>query len=164
MMISSNGINIAARDKLELDQYLLVIHNNVDSHRLSKLMCDTFEALIGGIYYDCGMRKVHAVVCMVFADMLQNNIYIEKYTSDSKTTLQEICHKHKIYTPRYSSTEHGPSHEKYYVTYLRVFDRVFGPKEGRSKKISEKLVALEALEFLKKSNNKSFLNDNQEME
>lgn len=151
-MVSSAGINRVACSKLLLDQYLLLIHKNVDDHRVPKIVCDTFEAIIGGIYYDCGLKKVYATVMDVFHEIIESGIDTIEHISDSKTILQEVCHKYKWDRPLYQSTEHGPGHKKYYKTYLKVVGKTFGPSESRSKKDSEKTLAFLALEYMRNQN------------
>ena len=111
------------------------------------ILAGVFEALLGGIYWECGYPAAYKVVERHFA----LDIKEKKFgTTDYKTRLQEIIQMVYRCPPTYRLVaESGPDHAKQFMTEIVVEGKVLGRGEGRSKKQSEQRAAQKALEALR---------------
>ncbi len=110
------------------------------------ILAASFEALLGGIYWEAGYDAVRPVVKGHFiADLEQSGLGLDDY----KTRLQELTQRLYRVPPTYRLVqESGPSHERYFETEIRVAGSLAGRGRGRSKKQSEQEAAQCALEML----------------
>jgi ribonuclease-3 len=68
---------------------------------------------------------------------------------DYKTRLQELTQRRLRMSPVYHVVEeHGPDHDKRFVTDLTIDGRAYGRGTGTSKKAAEQAAAMQALEQL----------------
>jgi ribonuclease-3 len=113
------------------------------------LMADTFEAVLGAIYLDGGMRPCRAFVRRHLGATLSLAKSSKQASDDYKTRLQENVQAELRCTPRYrivSTT--GPAHALLFVVEVLVNDRVLGSGSGASRKQAEQQAAREALHTL----------------
>lgn len=112
------------------------------------ILAGTFEALLGGIYWEGGYESGHRVVERFFgSDIRQKKLGLEDY----KTRLQEISQMLYRVPPTYTLVaEIGPDHQKRFATEITIGGRVMGRGEGKSKKQSEQEAARRALEELQR--------------
>jgi ribonuclease III len=97
----------------------------------TKNLANTFEALLGAIYQECGLSAVYKVVQ---AQMIQKAIEI-KMQIPAKQRLQEWVQKEYHQVPIYTFvTEKGPAHQRSFVFSVSVQDTVICTGEGASKK------------------------------
>jgi len=110
------------------------------------ILAASFEALLGGIYWEAGYEAVRPVVESHFiGDLEHGGLGLDDY----KTRLQEVSQRLYRVPPTYRLVrESGPSHDRYFETEIRVGGRLVGQGEGRSKKQSEQEAARRALEML----------------
>jgi ribonuclease-3 len=113
------------------------------------ILAGTFEALLGGIYWEGGYDAARRVVERYFgSDIKERKLGQQDY----KTRLQEICQMIFRAPPSYRVVaEMGPDHAKHFVTEIVVGGKVMGRGEGGSKKQSEQEAAKMALEELKRT-------------
>lgn len=106
------------------------------------ILADAYEALIGAIYLDLGMKVVGKFIRLTLLKELSNI----KLDRDFKSELQEkVIKKFKSY-PRYNLLRvEGPEHAKKFWVEVRVNGRRFGTGKGLSRKEAEKQAAKEAL-------------------
>ncbi len=111
------------------------------------LLADVFEAFIGALYLDQGLKTVrHFLNQRVFSRM---NEEAPMQVIDFKTRLQEYTQHHNLGTLDYRVVdERGPAHDKEFVTEVYTDGQMLGKGSGRSKKESEQQAAAQALQAL----------------
>ncbi|HVM59458.1 MAG TPA: ribonuclease III [Verrucomicrobiae bacterium] len=115
--------------------------------RLSNL-ADAYEALLGAVYLDGGLRAVRKFVFAQFAEEFQN---IKQTTprQNPKGRLQELLQAHSPNGPVYRVVhESGPDHSKYFEAVVEWEGREIGRGNGSSKKQAETVAAEAALASL----------------
>ncbi len=110
------------------------------------LLCAGFEALVGGIYLDQGIKAVEKF----FEPYLIQAIGIileDGQLRDPKSLLQEWTQARGHDSPVYTTTrESGPDHEKIFEVQVSVPGIIDGNGKGTSKREASKLAAKQALE------------------
>lgn len=111
------------------------------------LLADTFEAVLGAIYLDGGIRPARAFVRRHLRDILRQTRHAANADDDYKTRLQEEVQAKLQVTPRYRivSTS-GPPHAREFAVQVMVGRRVLGKGKGSNRKSAEQKAAREALE------------------
>ena len=115
--------------------------------RLSNL-ADAYEALLGAIYLDGGLRAARNFIFTQFADEFLN---IKQTTprQNPKGRLQELLQAHSSNGPIYRVVrESGPDHSKYFEVAVEWQGREIGRGNGSSKKQAETVAADVALAAL----------------
>ena len=112
--------------------------------RLSNL-ADAYEALLGAVYLDGGLRAARKCILAQFADEFLNL----KQTSprqNPKGRLQELLQAHSSSGPIYRVVhESGPDHSKYFEVVVEWEGKEIGRGNGSSKKQAETVAAEAAL-------------------
>jgi ribonuclease-3 len=117
--------------------------------RKPSLLADAFEAVLGAIYLDGGIRSARAFVRRELKVPLRETRGAAWTSDDFKTRLQEKVQARLQLTPRYrivSTT--GPDHALDFVVEVRIGDRVLGRGTGTNRKRAEQDAAKQALENL----------------
>lgn len=112
----------------------------------TSLLADAFEAVLGAVYLDGGIRPARAFVKRHLAERLAAAGSGSAAREDHKTALQEIAQARWRVTPRYrivGST--GPDHARRFEAEVLVGDRVIGAGAGSSRKQAEQDAARRAL-------------------
>lgn len=106
------------------------------------ILADAYEALIGAIYLDLGIKMAGKFIRLTLLKEL-GNIKVDR---DFKSELQEeVVKRFKTY-PRYSLLRvEGPEHERKFWVEVRVNGKRFGTGKGLSRKEAEKEAAKKAL-------------------
>ena len=106
------------------------------------ILSDAFEAVIGAIYLDAGMKEASRFIHQyVLSDIEHKTLFY-----DSKTILQEMVQSHGTNTLSYHLLEEkGPDHCKEFVISCCLGDRQLGVGTGRSKKLAEQEAAYQAI-------------------
>jgi len=132
--------------KLDLKQYVLVGRGeklNAGRGKTS-ILADLFEAILGAIYLDGGLKAADQFFLGHFEEMVQ--LMIEKPPENFKALLQERLQKAKRQIPRYEVLgEIGPDHEKLFKVGVFINNELIGEGIGTSKKEAEQLAAKAAL-------------------
>lgn len=113
------------------------------------LMADTFEAVLGAIYLDGGIRPCRAFLRRHLGETMRLARRSKQAVDDYKTRLQESVQARLRCTPRYrivSTT--GPAHALRFEVEVVIDDRVLGSGSGNSRKQAEQQAAREALHAL----------------
>ncbi len=130
--------------EIDLGEYMLLGKGEEMSggrHRPS-ILADAFEAVIGAIYLDGGMREAKKFI-LHFVDAAHLSL------QDYKTLLQEIIRKNPGERLSYVVTgETGPDHDKMFNVEVHLNSNVIGKGEGKSKKQAEQAAAKEALALM----------------
>jgi len=113
------------------------------------LQADSLEAVIGAVFLDAGYGAAEAVVCRLFAPLLQ--AAATQAGQDYKTRLQELLQARRQLRPEYLLTaSHGPDHQRRYEVEVLAAGVVLGRGEGTTKKRAEQEAARCALEHLER--------------
>ena len=109
-------------------------------------LCATFEALVGAIYLDQGMKVTRRWIHGILEDHQRE---IDSQSKDAKSLLQEHAQAHLHTTPSYRVVrEEGPDHAKVFTAQAVITDRIQGEGRGASKQAAEQAAAEAALRAL----------------
>jgi len=118
------------------------------------VLADVFEALIGAMYLDCGVKKVNKFIIKTLLPGLVNIIAEGSYL-DPKSALQEWAQEYRKCTPTYKILKaKGPDHGKTYTTVAKLGKEIAGQGKGSSKQKAEVAAAADALRKLCEDNKK----------
>ena len=110
------------------------------------LLADAFEAVLGAVYLDGGIRPARAFVRRHLGPRMRRAADATQPSDDFKTRFQEAIQATLQTTPRYrivSTT--GPAHARAFEVEVLVDGRVLGHGEGSSRKHAEQEAARKAL-------------------
>ena len=134
--------------KINLGDYLLLGKGEEISGGRKKpsLLANTYEALVGAIYYDSDLETAAEVLLPSIKKEIEG--FLETPESrDHKSDLQEYTQNKMVCIPAYKVTkEIGPDHEKQFEVIVSIKDKNRGKGMGRSKKEAEQAAAKMALE------------------
>jgi len=106
----------------------------------SSILADTLEALIGAVYFECGLAAADGLVHRLFDPVIDRSAGLGAGL-DWKTSLQELTASGVLGVPEYHVEESGPDHQKFFRASVRVGGRTYGSGSGRSKKEAEQQAA-----------------------
>jgi ribonuclease III len=106
----------------------------------SSILADTLEALIGAVYFECGLTAANRLVHRLFDPVIDRSAGLGAGL-DWKTSLQELTASGFLGVPEYHVEESGPDHQKFFRASVRVAGRTYGSGSGRSKKEAEQQAA-----------------------
>lgn len=132
----------------DLKKYLLLGKGEEKSGGRDRvaLQADAFEALIGAVYMDKGLketRKIFEKVVIPISEQETEDDFV-----DYKSYLQELVQSDKRSLVYRIVKETGPSHDKTFVTRVYMDDILMGEGQGKSKKDAEQSAAEMALKKL----------------
>ncbi|MFH0993705.1 MAG: ribonuclease III [bacterium] len=112
------------------------------------VLADAFEAFLGAIFLDKGLKEVYKVLDKVVFPAIEANLGTAD--DDYKSTLQELVQSEKRTLEYVIEAETGPSHAKEFVACVRFIDEniILGRGGGTTKKQAEQNAARAALELL----------------
>ncbi len=120
--------------------------------RRPSILADAFEALIGAIFIDGGMKSAYKFIEDSYVELIEK-INPKEIYKDPKTILQEFLQAQKVPLPSYEVINvEGEAHNQLFTVICVVskFDvKVEGG--GRSRKIAEQEAAKEAMATIEKS-------------
>jgi len=139
-------------EKLGLGDYLLLSNGEQITGGKSKpsIMADTYEALLGAIYLDGGIKAVREVLKKYHLKDRDKQLKNEEYIN-YKGELLEYCQargKRPVYRVVY---EEGPDHDKIFGVKVYIGEEELGYGEGTSKKNAEQEAAKATMTSLRKS-------------
>jgi ribonuclease-3 len=121
---------------------------NTGGRSRTSILSDAFEALIGAIYLDGGLKEAAAFIHSSMSELFNVSGNSEIFV-DYKTQLQEIIQKSGEQKVNYRIIEEkGPDHNKQFVARISVGDMILGDGEGKSKKEAEQNAAKVAMNKL----------------
>ena len=113
------------------------------------LLADTFEAVLGAIYLDGGIRPARAFARRHLGRSLNQTRRSTRPDDDYKTRLQETIQAKLQRTPRYRIVSMtGPAHALEFVAEVLVDDEALGTGSGSNRKRAEQEAARKALSQL----------------
>lgn len=150
-LVKSKSLANLAR-KLNLHEYIKVgnaYRENI--YDQDHLLEDVFEAFIGAIYLDQGIKKVTAFLNEIFLDLVKN--YQVNQAKDPKSKLQELIQGDLNDVVRYEIiSSKGPSNNPTFTAAAKLDGMTLGTGTGRTKKEAEFNAALDALERIATNN------------
>lgn len=110
------------------------------------LLANSFEAFIGALFLDQGIKPVQAFLEKILLSKVEN--IIKQHTlKDPKSLLQEIIQGQKQKSPIYNVlSEEGPPHAKIFTVGVYSDGKLLGKGTGKSKQQAEEMAAKQALE------------------
>lgn len=109
------------------------------------LIASAFEAVLGALYLDGGLRAARACVLPLLRDHMAR-VTSSRRIKDDKSLLQERAQAQLGVTPTYRiSSETGPSHDRTFMVEVMLGEFVVARGEGRNKRQAEQSAAHAAL-------------------
>ncbi len=137
---------------LDLGKYIYIslAEENNQGREKSSLLSNAFEALIGAVYLEAGLKKSREI-CIKLLEKAYPKIDMDSIFRDFKTTLQELTQARYGITPEYKLIKsYGPDHKKEFEIAVSVHGKEIAKAKGKSKKEAQQASAKLALEILKK--------------
>jgi len=134
--------------KIDLGNALMLGKGELNSGGLNKdgLLGSAFEALLGAIYIDSGLRAVEKFVNPILNEVEDSII---DSIHNPKSRLQEWAQSEKKGTPQYIIlSSEGPDHAKVYEVEVLVQGVAYGKGRGASKTLATRAAAEDALKKL----------------
>lgn len=112
------------------------------------LLCDTFEAVIGGLYIDKGIEGVIKFISPIL-ERTAEDVLANHKDEDPKSKLQEWAQGTGLQAPQYATrNSYGPDHSKLFEVDVYIDGKIKGSGIGQSKHAATKQAALDALKKL----------------
>lgn len=130
---------------LGLDQLLHLSHGEEESGGRTNpgLLANTFEAILGALFIQSGIKACYDFLCEVFPD---EDLKLLQNTKDPKSLLQEKTQAAGLGTPIYSVTSiSGPDHARIFTVSVLVNNNSPIEGSGTSKQRAETEAARAAL-------------------
>ncbi len=150
-VVSEATLAKVARD-IKLGEYLLMGKGEELSggRDRSSILANSFEALIGAVYLDSGLKESRKFVLTLLKKDIER-IDRMTYLRDPKTTLQEFVQKRYKERPVYEVIEErGPDHKKEFIVKLIINGVEAARGTGSSKRKAEMLAAEHVLKKIEK--------------
>ena len=110
-----------------------------------RLLCASFEAIIGALYLDSGLEAVRQFVEPLLAQAAER-VLDEQSDTDAKSLLQEWAQAEMGRTPTYRTVQTtGPDHARMFTVEVVIGDETLGSGVGRNKQAAAQAAAEEAL-------------------
>ena len=150
-LVNETGFDKLAR-ALNLGDYILMSNaeDNNGGREKSSLLSNAFEAIMGAIYLEAGLKKVEEITIRLIEEN-HEEISLDSLFRDYKTTLQELTQARFGITPEYKVlSSRGPDHQKEFEVGVFIEGKEYARAVGKSKKIAQQEAAKEAVAMLKK--------------
>ena len=144
-LVQSQNLNKLAKS-YHMEKYIKVGNSlkNQDLTKMTHLLEDVFEAVIGAMYLDQGLKTTYGIVKKIFYPEVKNFNF--SMLHDFKSQLQEEIQAENREAVEYVVVkESGPSHDKTFEVEVRLENITLGKGVGKSKKEAEQLAAKDAL-------------------
>jgi len=139
MIVSEENLSRCAREA-KIEKYLLVGKNQEGIKSQDSLLADAYEAIIGAIYLDRGLKEARRFI----VDFLIKEEEIQEM-KDFKSDLQEYTQSLYKSLPEYEVVEKiGPDHRRKFRVNVKIGKKILGEGWGSSKKRAEKSAAQSA--------------------
>jgi len=153
-LVNEEGFTRLAK-YIDLGQYLYIssAEENNDGRTKPSLLSNAFEALMGAIYLESGLKKVEKIVIKLLEENYPT-IDLGSLFKDFKTTLQELTQALYGTTPNYRLVNSsGPDHKKEFEIAVEIDDKHYATAYGHSKKHAQQEAAKVALKILQEKTN-----------
>lgn len=119
-----------------------------DGRGRESIIADLFEALVGAVYLDGGLKAAQDFILNNFLSEI--NQIIATPIHNWKALLQDHCQRLYQVPPRYETvSESGPDHSKNFEVAVFIEDQKLGEGSGASKKEAQQSAAKDAVQKLK---------------
>jgi len=128
--------------RLNLGEYLLLGRGEEISggRKRQSILADSYEAVVGAIYLDCGLEAARNFVIRDLKIQLSEESM--RAYKDYKTLLQELIQKYHTENVSYSILEEtGPDHDKRFLAGVYFKGKLLAKGSGKSKKEAEQEAA-----------------------
>lgn len=135
---------------LKFDEYVLLGKGEelTGGRKRQALLSDVFEAFLGALYLDRGLRACEQFLDKHIFPTIANDAL--SHMMDYKTKLQELVQQEKENTIAYKIIgERGPSHQKEFIAEVIVNETMTAVGIGSAKKDAEQQAAKKMLEKMK---------------
>jgi ribonuclease-3 len=149
-LVNETGFDKLAR-ALRLGDYILLSNaeDNNGGREKSSLLSNAFEAIMGAIYLEAGLKSVEKIAIRLIEEN-HKEISLDSLFRDFKTTLQELTQARFGITPEYKvMASRGPDHKKEFEVAVFIEDKEYARAVGKSKKIAQQEAAKLAVDILK---------------
>lgn len=149
-LVCEQSLNNVAR-KMNLQDGILLGNGEeaMGGRDRASIVSDAFEALLGAIYLDGGLKKASQWLLKIMQNDIELAVNGQK-TDDYKSELQEKVQKQHMGTIIYKLIrEEGQAHMKIFTVNAVLNDKVIGVGSGTSKKEAEQRAAKVALRNIK---------------
>jgi len=149
-LVNETGFDKLAR-ALKLGEYILLSNaeDNNGGREKSSLLSNAFEAVMGAIYLEAGLKIVGEIAIKLIEEN-HHEISLDSLFRDFKTTLQELTQARFGITPEYRVlASRGPDHLKEFEVGVFIENKEYARAVGKSKKIAQQVAAEEAVQILK---------------
>lgn len=150
-LVNENGFALLAK-VLNLGEYiyLSLAEENNEGRTKPSLLSNAFEAIIGAIYLEGGLKTAKNIVIKLLEDCYPT-IDLQTLSRDYKTALQELTQAKYGVTPDYEMIRaFGPDHKKEFEISLTINGKEIATAQGKSKKEAQQKAAQTALDILSK--------------
>jgi len=114
----------------------------------SALLCDTFEAVIGGLYLHAGIHQVQRFISPLLEEAAEYILLMRK-NEDPKSKFQEWAQAQGYSAPQYvTRNASGPDHAKVFEVDVIINGQTYGSGTGHSKQVAAKVATQTALKNL----------------
>ena len=132
-------------DKTELDR--LMISKAIDKDVTQHILGDLFEAFIGALYLDKGLKKTSRFIIDRIVKKHVDLVTVIENDTNYKSTLIEWAQKNKaLVNFETNCADNTQPHNPLFETKIFLNDNQIGYGEGRSKKEAEQMAAKEAID------------------
>ena len=148
-LVNEIGFDKLARS-IDLGSYILLSNaeENNGGREKSSLLSNAFEAVIGAIYLEAGL-KIVAEISIALIEKNHESISLDSLFRDFKTSLQELTQARFGITPDYEVVaSRGPDHLKEFEVAVLINDKEYARAIGKSKKIAQQEAAKIAVMLL----------------
>ena len=134
---------------IELDKYILTFDQKRKNSIEDKVIADSCEALIGGIYLDKGFNFTEKIIMNLWKTHIEKSVITQ---IDAKTKLQEYSLKKFKKLPLYKLISNtGPRHKPIFKISVKLINTKLYQAEGKSKKDAEQNAAINCLKDIEKN-------------
>lgn len=150
-IVKTKSLAQAAKN-LNLGQYLKLSKGEQASggRHNPQLLANTYEALLGAIYLDSGLKATQKVIDKTLLPLFEAELKAGP-PKDAKSNLQEFVQEKLKESPYYKTIQtRGPDHAKKFTVAVYIGGKEMGRGEGPSKQVAEEQAAKEALRRLQK--------------
>jgi len=131
--------------EINLGNFLLMGKGEQSSGVSQRVLASAFEAVLGALFLDQGMKVVQQYL-MPQLEPFAQNIVSKRLFKDQKSLFQEQAQAHVGITPTYRlASQEGPSHNREFTVEVLLGDEVAGKGQGRNKQAAEQEAAHAAL-------------------
>lgn len=134
-LVNADTLGALAKE-IGVEEYLLLSRGETkdkQSKARAYILANAFEAVVGAIYLDRGMKEsekfIKKVLLVKLPEILEKKLYL-----DPKSRFQEIAQERYTITPAYRVlSETGPDHNKKFIIGVYIGNELVAEGEGSSK-------------------------------